>query len=236
MKLLFLITARGGSKGLPRKNVLPLGCKPLLHWSIAYARLFARDEDICLSTDDDEIMACAAAAGLAVPFRRPAELASDSAGSEGVLRHALEEMEKLRGCRYAGVVLLQPTSPFRRRSDFAELLRLHQFDGADLAVTLREPAHNPLQVGWLRRDDGTLQRLAEHSAWDRQSLPPVFEFNGALYLFSRELLERGWMNQARRLLARTMPAANSVDIDTRLDLDWAEFLLQKKAVDLDWSF
>lgn len=236
MRRLFLITARGGSKGLPRKNVLPLGGKPLLHWSIAYARLFAKDEDICLSTDDDEIMACAAACGLSVPFRRPAELASDSAGSEGVLRHALAEMEALRGCRYDGVVLLQPTSPFRRRSDLMELLRLQQFDGADLAVTLRQPAHNPLQVGWLRRDDGSLQRLADKAAWDRQSLPPVFEFNGALYLFTRELLDRGWMQDARRLLGRDLPAANSVDIDTRLDLDWAEFLLQKKAVDLDWRF
>ena len=113
MKTLVIIPARGGSKGIPHKNIRPLGGKPLICRAIDHARSVAADADICVSTDDPEIIRTVEDYGLHVPFVRPACLATDSCGTYEVLLHALDHYEQ-QGIHYDAIVLLQPTSPFRR--------------------------------------------------------------------------------------------------------------------------
>src|SRR6185436_3803407 len=115
MRLLFVIPARGGSKGLPGKNIKPLNGKPLIGYSLDFARLFTKDENICVSTDSAEIAACVSEFGYKVPFMRPAELATDTAGSYGVIKQAMLFYEA-SGRHYDAIVLLQPTSPFRQKN------------------------------------------------------------------------------------------------------------------------
>jgi len=139
---LFVIPARGGSKGLPRKNILPLGGKPLICYSIDAARGLADDRDICLSTEDAEIKQVAEDYGLTLPFVRPARLASDTAGSREVLLHALEFYQRNLGRSYHRICLLQPTSPLRGARHIGEALQLWQ-DDLDMVVSVRESKANP---------------------------------------------------------------------------------------------
>ena len=124
MKSLFLITARGGSKGIPHKNIKPLAGKPLIYYAIDIARQFVEDSDICLSTDDDAIIKTAEDYGLKICFKRPDYLASDTAGSYEVILHAVHFFEQ-QGVHYDNVVLLQPTSPFIKGKKQNELSDEH---------------------------------------------------------------------------------------------------------------
>ena len=121
MQILYLIPARGGSKGLKLKNIKLLNGKPLLHYSIEFARKFTTDNNICLSTDDEDIIKCARKANFEVDFVRPKELASDTANTNDVIKHALEYYES-KGRVYDLVILLQPTSPFRKKEHLLEML------------------------------------------------------------------------------------------------------------------
>ena len=113
MKTLVVIPARGGSKGIPHKNIKPLNGKPLICYSIDVARQFTTDEHICVTTDDDEIIKVVEDYGLKVPFKRPDELATDLCGSNEVIQHAYQFYAK-QGVQYDAIMLLQPTSPFRK--------------------------------------------------------------------------------------------------------------------------
>ena len=141
MKALVIIPARGGSKGIPHKNIKPLNGKPLIHYTIDVARGIASDEDICVSTDDADIIKCVEEYGLKVPFVRPAELATDTAGTYEVLIHALDFYEK-QGKTYDVVLLLQNTSPFRTVQHVKEALELYRPD-IDMVVSVNETKTNP---------------------------------------------------------------------------------------------
>ena len=124
MKILVIIPARGGSKGIPHKNIKPLNGKPLIYYTIDCARAICDDADICVSTDDDEIIQVVEDYGLKVPFKRPAELATDTAGTYEVLLHALNYYEQ-QGRHYDVVMLLQNTSPFRAAEHVKEAITLY---------------------------------------------------------------------------------------------------------------
>ena len=141
MHTLFIIPARGGSKGIPGKNVRLFAGKPLLSYSIDLARQFAADADICLSTDDDAIAGVAEGMGLHLPFRRPPELSTDTASSEEVIRHALDFYTS-RGNSYDNIVLLQPTSPLRQAFHVKEALALYSPD-IDLVLSVKLAEANP---------------------------------------------------------------------------------------------
>lgn len=226
MKTLALITARGGSKGIPGKNTKLLGGKPLLHYTIDVAREFLSDEDICLSTDADYIIQCAEAAGLSVPFKRPQELASDSATSNDVIFHALDFYEK-QGRHYDRLLLLQPTSPFRRKEHIAAALEAFD-DATEMIVGVKETDANPYYVLFEEDAQGVLQKSKAASFTRRQDCPKVWQINGAIYLIAvNKLKERGdiVLLHKKKLL---MDAVSSVDLDTPLDWDFAEFLLERK--------
>lgn len=222
-KVLAVITARGGSKGLLRKNVLPLAGRSLIGWTIAAARAARCVGRVVVSTDDAEIASAALSEGAEVPFLRPAELATDTAGSIDVLRHAVGQCP---GFDY--VLLLQPTSPLRTAEDIdAAYDRLRAAD-APSCVSVCEVTELP----WLmyRHDaDGRLERLLPEPATGlrRQDLPPVFRLNGAVYLARTDrFLEDGHL-VGPGTVSYIMPAERSLDIDTLDDFDQAVRIMDK---------
>ena len=227
MKILVIIPARGGSKGIPHKNIKPLNGKPLMHYTIDVARQIVSDEDICVSTDDQEIIKCVEDYGLDVPFVRPAELASDTAGTYEVLLHALDYYEK-QGKNYDVVLLLQNTSPFRTANQVKEALKLYRSD-IDMVVSVKECPANPYynvfeedQQGFLHvsKGDGTIFR--------RQDAPKVFEYNGAIYIMNATTLKTTHMHKMQKRVKYVMDDYSSFDLDTMWDWQMAEALIKEK--------
>ena len=217
-----VITARGGSKGLPRKNVLELAGRPLIAWTIAAARASRYLDRFVLSSDDDEIIQVAREWECEVPFLRPATLATDEARSADVLLHALDAL----GESYDYAVLLQPTSPLRTAEDIDGALRECLRRVAPSCVSVSEPEMSPY---WMFRmdADGRLHRLLDDgmAAHRRQNLPPVYALNGAVYVVAVP-----WFRERRTFVtpetvAYVMPPERSVDVDTAANLAAADALL-----------
>lgn len=225
---LYLIPARGGSKGIPGKNIKPLGGKPLLAYSIETARELTDDAHICLSTDSEEIKAVAEGMGLEVPFLRPDYLATDGCGTHDVILHALDFF-KDKGRNYERVVLLQPTSPFRTADDVRGALALCTPD-TELVVSVCEAATNPYLNCYELDDEGFLHISKGNGTLAcRQAAPKAYEFNGAVYIIDVEALRRHPMGKMERRVPYFMPRNRSVDLDTPFDWLMAEMLLDQSS-------
>lgn len=217
LRVLGLIPARGGSKGLPGKNVRPLGGKPLIAHTIAVARLTSSLTRTVVSTDDGEIARVARAHGGDVPFERPAELASDAAAMWPVVQHALETMDAMEGEPFDAVVLLDPTNPFRTPAQIdAAVSALAQDATCDGVVGVVEPDANPLWHSVVEDDAGYLTDLVPDAGRfvRRQDVPPVYSITGALYAWRRALVlgESNWRRgRLRKQLVADVPF---VPIDT----------------------
>ena len=227
MKILVIIPARGGSKGIPHKNIKPLNGKPLIYYTIDEAREIVGDDDICVSTDDPEIIKCVEDYGLCVPFVRPEELATDTAGTYEVLLHALDFYEK-QGKHYDVVLLLQNTSPFRTAEHVKEALALYTTE-VDMVVSVKECAANPYycvfeenQEGYLHvcKGDGTIFR--------RQDAPKVYEYNGAIYIINAETLKTTHMHKMQKRVKYVMDELSSFDLDTMWDWQMAEMIKKEE--------
>lgn len=222
---LAVIPARGGSKGIPGKNIAPVGGKPLIAWSIEAALAAQSRPRVIVSTDADDIAACATSCGAEVPFRRPAALATDDAPGEAPILHALQWLRESEGWEPDLVMCLQPTSPLRTAADIdASIARLEALD-ADSLVSVTSADPHPY---WTKRiDEGGWIRsfLPDVGMPRRQDLPAVYALNGAIYLSRRAaLLEAGgWY--AGRTCGYVMPADRSLDIDTPWDLHLADLIL-----------
>jgi N-acylneuraminate cytidylyltransferase len=224
-KILYVIPARGGSKGIPRKNIRLLAGKPLIWYSIDVARSLGHDSDICISTDDDTILQVAEDYGLKVPFKRPAELASDAAGMNEVLVSAVEHFRKL-GKKYSTLVLLQPTSPFRTVQHVQDAIKLMRPD-LDMVVSVRVSKSNPYYSIFEENGSGFLQLSKESNYVRRQDCPPVYEYNGSIYVINIDsLIEKG-MSKFRRIVKYVMDDVHSLDIDDILDWQLAEFYIER---------
>lgn len=218
--VLAVVTARGGSKGLPRKNLVPFRGAPLIAWTIRAAQAAPAIDRLILSSDDPEIIETARALGCEAPFRRTPELASDTAASIDVL---LDAAERVPG--HDIVVLLQPTSPLRTADDIEATLAVMAGTGAPGAVSVSEAPCHPYLI--FRRDAaGRLSPFVEKPAdmgWRRQDLPPAWRVNGAVYA-----ADLAWLRVERTLCkagetaAYEMPVERSIDIDTLEDLQAAE--------------
>ena len=223
MKSLYLIPARGGSKGIPHKNIKQLGGIPLICHTINAARAVAADSDICLSTDDPKIAETAREVGLDVPFMRPAELAGDHSGSYEVMLHALD-FYKARGVDYDVLVLLQPTSPLRTADDIRRAMALYTPD-IDMVVTVKPAATNPYCNCYETDADGYLHiSKGDGMITRRQDAPPAWEVNGGVYVINVDSLRKGPLGGFRRRVMCEMPPERSVDLDTPLDWMIAEHL------------
>lgn len=227
MKPLFIIPARGGSKGIPGKNIKPFCGKPLICHSIDHARAFAEDKDICLTTDSADIIRVAEEYGLNVPFVRPESLASDAAGTYEVLLHALDFYNS-NGIDYDTIVLLQPTSPLRSEDDIRNCMKLYRPD-IDMVVTVKEADTNPYYNAYETDTDGFLRISKGDGQYTRrQDAPKVWEYNGAVYVINVDSLRQQPMSKFTRRLMSPMSRENSVDLDTTLDWILAETLASGK--------
>ena len=222
MKVLGIVTARGGSKGVPRKNVRLLAGKPLLQYTAEAARAAKLLTKTILTTDDKEIAEVGRQCGLEVPFLRPPELARDDTPTLPVLQHAVRFFED-RGEFFDAICLLQPTNPMRQSSDIDACVALLEKTGVDSVVTvLPVPAeYNPHWV-YFRNDDGTF-RLSTGEKTPiprRQLLPPAFHREGSVYVMRRAVLMLKNSLFGDTLAGQLMDPARSVNIDTMED--WAE--------------
>lgn len=230
---LFLIPARGGSKGVPGKNIRPLGGIPLIEYSIRDALAVAADsEDVVVSTDSQEIADIARKAGATVPFLRPAELATDTASSRDVMLHAVDTINGA-GARYDRLVLLQPTSPFRNTDDIRKALELFEREHPDMVVSVRPAATNPYYNAYECDADGLLRiSKGDGMITRRQDAPPVWEFDGSIYVIDVDALRRyPSLGQMQKILPLPNTVAHNIDIDTELDFLLAESLLPKMEIE-----
>jgi CMP-N,N'-diacetyllegionaminic acid synthase len=227
-RVLTLIPARAGSKGLPRKNVLEVAGLPLIAWSILAAKNSRFVDRIVVSTDGSEIADVARTFGGEVPFMRPAELASDEASTQDVVLHCLDELEK-EGSRYDLVVILQPTSPLRTAEDIDSALELLASKGAEAVVSVCRAQHSLLLANTLPPDGDMRDFLRpEVTRAPRQALPHYYRLNGALYAAKWERLRSGGWFYGPGSYAYVMPPERSVDIDEEFDLQVADCLLSKR--------
>lgn len=226
-KQLYIIPARGGSKGIPRKNIKDFAGKPLICYSIEAARALSDDEHVIVSTDDEEIADVARSTGLKVEYMRPSHLATDTAGSREVMIDAMDWAER-KGVDYDMIVLLQPTSPLRNADDIRGCIELYS-DEIDMVVSVVEAQSNPYyncfetspETGYLHisKGDGLYTR--------RQDVPKAWEYNGAVYVINPKSLRDMPMGKFPRRIPYEMPRSRSVDLDTPTDWIIAEMIYKQ---------
>jgi CMP-N-acetylneuraminic acid synthetase len=232
--VLAVVPARGGSRGVPRKNIRLLGPHPLLAYTIAAGRASARVTDLVVSTEDGEIADVARTYGAEV-VERPAELATDEAPTAPVIQHAIERVEHATGRTYDYVLTLQPTTPFRRGWDIdaaVDVLEATPNPEASVTSVVRIYDAHPERV---KRLDG--ERLLPYIAGEdrptrRQDLPPAYLRNGAIYLSHRHTVLAGsvWGNPE---IPYEMPPERSVNIDEPLDFLLAEAVVGEQLTEID---
>jgi CMP-N-acetylneuraminic acid synthetase len=232
MKVLGIIPARGGSKGVPRKNLAPVGGRPLIEHTISEAKLAKTLSRVIVSTEDEEIARVAREAGADVPFMRPAELATDLAQTFPVLLHALREVERLDACTYDIVVLLQPTTPLRTAADIDAGVELLQNGDAESVISIVDVVGNhPFRMKRLL-DDGRIINYVDQGFEDmrpRQSLPPVYIRSGALYVTRRNVMVEQNRFVSDDCLGLVIPRERAVNIDDEIDLHVADQLLRRRS-------
>lgn len=227
LRVLALIPARGGSKGVPGKNILPIGGKPLIQWTIQAARNSRFVDRVVLSSDDERIMEVAQAGGCEVPFKREAGLATDTASSMAVVVDALQ---RLPG--HDVLVLLQPTSPLRLADDIDAALQLMIETGAPACVSVRPAQEHPYWSFRVSTAD-TLEHFVPpppDAPTRRQDLPQAWCLNGAVYVARVPWLLQQQSFLSAGTVAYRMPAERSIDIDTPADVEQVKALLQPAPV------
>jgi N-acylneuraminate cytidylyltransferase len=226
--VLGVILARGGSKGLPRKNVRDLAGKPLIAWTIEAGQEAEYLDRLILSSDDDEIMAVAKEYGCEVPFRRPDVLAEDDTSSMDALLHALDQVET-----HDYVVLLQPTSPLRTADDIdASIARCHETE-APACVTVTE-TDKPPQWMYTFGEGNKLEPVMDQDEriTRRQEAPTIYVPNGAVYVAGAAWLREHETFYTDATIGHPMPPERSVDVDASIDLAWCSFLQTSSQVSL----
>ena len=226
MKVLYLIPARGGSKGLPKKNIKPLDGKPLINHAVDFARNFTDDSNICISTDCDEIIKCVEKYNLKVHFKRPSELASDSASTIDVIKHAIRFYES-KGIFFDLLVLLQPTTPFRKKEDLKNMLELWD-KNFDLMVSVKESHDSPYFNLFEENSTNYLIKSKESKSIRRQDAPKVYAFNGSLYIYNVKSLKNKSLNKIKKYIMND--PLYSIDIDNHLDWLVAETVINNKLI------
>jgi len=228
MKAVAFIFARGGSKGLPGKNIRPLGGKPLIAWSIEHALAVKRIEQVIVSTDSEEIAEVARAHGAEVPFMRPAELAGDKSPEWLAWRHALNFLLETRGSLPDAMVSVPTTAPLRLPIDIENCLDQYEKGGADMVITVTDAHRSPYFNMVTNNEDGTVglvispqSRIAR-----RQDAPVVFDMATVAYVARPEFVMTHNALFEGRVRTVHVPTERAIDIDTLLDFQMAECLLK----------
>ncbi len=227
-----LIPARGGSKGVPRKNVRPLLGKPLIAWTIDAALAAKSVRRVIVSTDDHEIAVLARACGAEVPFMRPAEFAQDDTTDMPVLKHALEFLTVKESYDCEMIAWLRPTAPLRTADDIDTAVTILASSDADSVRSVSASKAHPY---WMKTiSDGVLHPFIagedEHKYPRRQTLPPAYGLNGAVDVTRTKTLQ-GWSTLwGERIAGYIMPPERSIDIDMESDFVIAEALLKARLI------
>ena len=231
MSILFLIPARGGSKGIPNKNIIKLYSKPLIGYTIEACLKASKifDSEICVSTDSSDIKKIAEDFGIKVPFLRPDVLSTDTASSEQVILHALDWYQK-KGINFDFLVLLQPTSPLRKFCHIVEAINLfleNSQNRIDMAVSVKISKANPYFNLYEENDNGLLTKTIKSSYTRRQDCPKTFEYNGAIYVINIDSLREKSIIDFDKIKKYVMDEVSSLDLDETEDLLLCEYYLQK---------
>lgn len=224
--MIAIIPARGGSKGLPGKNIKLLNGKPLIAYAIEAALKAKHIDRVIISTDDEEIARVAVAFGAELPFMRPAELASDMAMAVDNYIYTIDRLEKEGGVPIGAFVVLQPTSPLRIAEDIDGAIELFNEKKADSVISYTQEAH---PVSWHKYVDteGRFVDIFDSNIKNRQENRVSYYPNGAVYVFRTAMIrERKYYTD--KSYAYIMPRSRSVDIDFIEDFEYAEFLLSRK--------
>lgn len=224
--MIAIIPARGGSKGLPGKNVRPLNGKPLIAYAIEAALKAKHVDRVIVSTDDEEIARVAVEYGAELPFMRPAELASDTAMAIDNYIYTIGRLEKEGSKPIEAFVVLQPTSPLRIAEDIDGAIELFEQKGADSVISYSQEAH---PVTWHKYldDEGHFVDIFDANIKNRQDNRVSYYPNGAVYVF-RTAMIRERKYYTNKSYAFVMPRTRSVDIDFIEDFEYAEFLLKRR--------
>lgn len=227
MKVVGFIFARGGSKGLPGKNIRLLGGKPLIAWSIDQARSVNRIDRIIVSTDSEEIAAVAREYGAEVPFIRPAELAGDDTPEWMAWRHGLEFLHKTTGTFPEVMVSVPTTAPLRSSVDIENCLNEYEKGGADVVITVTDAHRNPYFNMVKANPDGTvsLVNVLASVVAGRQDAPVVYDMATVCYVVNPEFVRTHDSIFDGRVRAVHVPKDRAIDIDSLLDFQIAESLL-----------
>lgn len=237
-KILAVIPARGGSKGLPGKNIRPFMGLPLIAHTILFAKMCPEIDRCIVSTDSSDIAQAARDFGAEVPFIRPSELSGDDTPLWPVLRHALSAIEEQEKSSYDALLLLDPTSPGRAPANLAVMRsRLLENPQADGVVSVARPAFNPIWHCVTEQDGWMENLLPEGASYDRrQDVPRVFRIDGSLYLWRARFVrqDRGsWRREGRHLLHEVRDLS-AWSIDTEEQFEVAELLVKSGKVSLPW--
>ena len=224
---LIIIPARGGSKGVPGKNIKLLNQKPLIHYTIEAARKVFEDQYIYVSTDSTDIKSISEQTGLTVTFLRPEHLATDTANTRDVLLHALEQFTLINKQEPDVIILLQPTSPFRNESHIKEALAQYN-SNLDMVVSVKETNSNPYYVLFEEDSKGFLAKSKKGNFTRRQDCPKVWEYNGAIYLINPNSIQKYSIGDFNKVIKYEMDEWSSHDIDNVLDWKIAEALINCK--------
>ena len=239
MRILFLITARGGSKEIPGKNLREIGGIPLVGFKAISAKRSKYCTRLIISTDSPEIQQVARHYGVEVPFTRPAALATDTAPSTDVVLHAMSWIENHTDERYDAVMLLEPSSPFARHIDYDNAVEIMIERDANVVVGMREMEINSVFVGPMDEQGRITQiidEMRDMQVMRRQDTPREYTMNGALYLFKWEFFKehRTIYKDRERTFGYVMDRCYSIEIDEMIDLHWAEFLVQNGYIDMSY--
>tara|TARA_B100000927_G_scaffold213923_1_gene174338 strand:+ start:5415 stop:6104 length:690 start_codon:yes stop_codon:yes gene_type:complete len=226
MKILYLIPAREGSKGLSKKNILTLDGKPMINYTLDAVIPLKKDNDeICVSTDSEEIKNIVEKKGIKVPFKRPKHLASDTASSRDVINHAIK-WYSLSNKFFDLVVLLQPTSPLRTLNHIKECISLWE-QNIDMVVSVKETDANPYYVLFEENKDLFLKKSKKGNFTRRQDCPKVYEFNGAIYVIRVKSILHADFNDFNKIKKYLMNKESSIDVDDIIDFHLAEIMIKK---------
>lgn len=224
-KILVIIPARSGSKGLLNKNILLLNGKPLIHYTIDAARNVFKDEEIIVSTDCEKIKLISQQSGLKINFLRPKKLALDNSSTYDVIIHEINEFEKKNGMIDV-VVLLQPTSPLRKPNHIIDALELYN-DKTDMVVSVKKTHSNPYFNLFEENKKGYLSKVKQSNYTRRQDCPDVWEYNGSIYIINAKSIKKMNFNKFTKIKKYVMDDYHSIDIDNKIDFKLCEVLLNE---------
>lgn len=239
MKVLFVITARGGSKGVPRKNIKPICGLPLIAFKIMAAQKTKLEKRIIVSTDDEEIADVARKYGAEVPFLRPDYLASDEASSIDVVLHTMKWINENDTTDYDYVCLLEPSSPFTKASDLDMAVELLYKKGADTLLGMKEVEVTRNFINVLDTNGGLsffYDEMKKSKSARRQDQATEYTMNGCMYISRWDYFMENKTFHSKNSLPYIMPEIQSLEIDNMIDYYFACYLVEKGLIDIsDWQ-